>query len=97
MRKDEAVANTKAAEAQALKDEEILSMEQKLVENEEKLNEVFTDLQNERNLKEKCAEDLKALSKLSASKSPPVRVVRSRNVVSAVYGFVDASVLPQLV
>jgi hypothetical protein len=36
-------------------------------------------------------DDLKALSKLSASKSPPVRVVRSRNVVSAVYGFVDAS------
>lgn len=36
-------------------------------------------------------DDLRALMRLSDSDSPPVRVVRSRTVVSAVYGFVDAS------
>ena len=36
-------------------------------------------------------DDLMALMRLSESDSPPVRVVRSKTVVSAVYGFVDAS------
>ncbi len=36
-------------------------------------------------------DDLKALLRLSESDSPPVRVVRSRTVVTAVYGFGDAS------
>ena len=48
--------------SQALRDEENLSMEQKLAENEEKLNEVFTDLHNERNLREKCENELKAIN-----------------------------------
>ena len=36
-------------------------------------------------------DDLRALMHLSDSDSPPVRVVRSRTLVSAVYGFGDAS------
>eukprot|EP00986_Skeletonema_menzelii_P013615 scaffold8081_cov83-Skeletonema_menzelii.AAC.2 len=36
-------------------------------------------------------DDLKALSNLSETDSPPVRVVRSKTVISAVYGFGDAS------
>ena len=48
--------------SQALRDEENLSMEQKLAENEEKLNEVFTDVHNERNLREKCENELKAIN-----------------------------------
>lgn len=36
-------------------------------------------------------DDLKALLRLSESDSPPVRVVRSKTVVTAVYGFGDAS------
>ena len=46
---------------QVAKDEKNLIMEQKLAENEQKLKELYTNLYNEKNAREKCEEELKAL------------------------------------
>ena len=46
---------------QVAKDEKNLIMEQKLAENERKLKELYTNLHNEKNAREKCEEELKAL------------------------------------